>query len=446
MYPRHRIDISAREFARAVRIASCRSSLEDANRDIVSRYDGDTLTTLSVRSAFDLLLSSLGLQPGDEIIMSALTIADMGRIVAAHGLSVVPVDVDPHTLAPDMRHLEQVLSRRSRMIVVAHLFGGRANLEQVAAVARARGLLLAEDCAQALRGAEDCGSPLADISMFSFGTLKTATAFGGAITHVRRPGLAQRMSELEAAWPHRDARWYRARLARYAGILPLQQHHTYGMVMRVLALRGQDVHRQINRVTRGFSNGPSQLISAIRHRPPGELVRVLADRLDNFPEERLMLRREYGERIRDALPEGVCLLGAGQQEHSHWMLPVLAPDNAATIASLRSHGCDATRASDTNMVALQPAAAVYTAAVQAADAAARAVFIPGYPELGVRGVAKVIAGLHSACRVPHAASGSAAGVMGKDVSDVQPHENSAGHARARRGWGRRILVARTPSR
>ena len=57
----------------------------------------------------------------------------------------------------------------------------------LAALAAERGLLLLEDCAQSLRGPPDRGDESADVSMFSFGSIKTCPALGGALLYVRRP-------------------------------------------------------------------------------------------------------------------------------------------------------------------------------------------------------------------------------------------------------------------
>ena len=73
----------------------------------------------------------------------------MVRIIRGHGLRAVPVDIDPETLAPRPWMLEVALTPRTRVVLVAHLFGGRMDLGPVARFARERGLLLVEDCAQA---------------------------------------------------------------------------------------------------------------------------------------------------------------------------------------------------------------------------------------------------------------------------------------------------------
>jgi perosamine synthetase len=106
-----------------------------------------------------------------------------GSFVGA--VRAVPVDIDSRTLAPYPSALEAVLTPRVRVRLVAHLFGGRMDLGPVAAFAREHGLILAEDCAQAFKGPDHMGHTAADVSMYSFGTLNTSTALGGAVLRVR---------------------------------------------------------------------------------------------------------------------------------------------------------------------------------------------------------------------------------------------------------------------
>ena len=138
-----------------------------------------------MRTGFDLWLQSLALPPGSEVLVSAITIRDMVRIIEAHGLVPVPVDVNPEDLSVNVESLRRAVSPRTRAILVAHLFGTRPPLEPILEIARQHNLLVAEDCAQAFAGRHFTGHPEADISMFSFGSIKTATALGGAIVRVR---------------------------------------------------------------------------------------------------------------------------------------------------------------------------------------------------------------------------------------------------------------------
>ena len=84
-----------------------------------------SLACLSVRSGFDALLGALALPRGSEVLMSAVNIADMARIIEAHGLTPVPVDLDMQTLTVSMASLARAATPCTRAVLVAHLFGSR---------------------------------------------------------------------------------------------------------------------------------------------------------------------------------------------------------------------------------------------------------------------------------------------------------------------------------
>src|SRR5918997_1432875 len=106
-----------------------------------------------------------GVSGGDEVLVSAITHPDMVRIILGHGLRAVPVDIEPETLAPRPEALEAAVTPRTRVLLLAHLFGGRMDLGPLARFARRHGLLLVEDCAQAFQGPERMRDPATDVSM-----------------------------------------------------------------------------------------------------------------------------------------------------------------------------------------------------------------------------------------------------------------------------------------
>jgi len=118
--------------------------------------------------AIALVLRALGVGPGDEVIVPAMTAAFTGLAVTMVGAVPVIVDVDPHTLTIDPAACADAVSARTRAIVPVHLYGQPADGAAVAAVASRHGLAMVEDCCQA-HLATDAGVPV--------GTRGTAGAF-----------------------------------------------------------------------------------------------------------------------------------------------------------------------------------------------------------------------------------------------------------------------------
>lgn len=130
-------------------------------------------------------LKTLGIGPGDEVIVPALTfIATVNAVILA-GAEPVLVDVDPKTftMAPD--EIEAVITPRTKAIMPVHLYGHAADMDAIPQAAHRHGLRVIEDAAQGV-GARFRGQHVGtwgDLSCFSFFGNKTmTTGQGGMIT------------------------------------------------------------------------------------------------------------------------------------------------------------------------------------------------------------------------------------------------------------------------
>jgi perosamine synthetase len=386
LYPRHRLDVSVRGllFGLSACLWAFRSRRLAA--EVVRAFppEGDALVCLSVRSGFDLLLGALAESPGGEVLVSAVTHPDMVRVIERHGLRAVPVDLDTATLEPRIELLEEALSACTRAVLVAHLFGGRFDLGRVAAFARRHGLLLVEDCAQAFRGPGDPGDPLADVSMFSFGSIKTASAVGGAVLRVRDPGLLEKMRRVQEGWPVQSRRHYAGRLLKALCLVLLGRPLAYGLLARVCDLAGRDLDDLVNGVVRAFpgsGEGTRELFRKIRRRPSAPLPALPARRLRNPQPSQLSPRAQSGERVARRLPEIVRRPGGLAPSRTHWLFPVLVSDPEELIRALRWRGFDASRV--TSSIAPVPAPLNFArfAPEEANRMMSGLVFVPVYPEL-----------------------------------------------------------------
>jgi dTDP-4-amino-4,6-dideoxygalactose transaminase len=347
------------------------------------------LACLSVRSAFDLSLEALSFEPGDEVAVSAITHPDMVRVLEAHGLRALPVDVDPDTLEPRADLLERLVGPRTRALLVAHLFGARADLTQLAEVSRRHSLLLIEDCAQSFRGPDDSGSPLADISLFSFGAIKTATALGGSLVRVRDPELLTRMRRLHARWPAQGRGEYAARVLKFVGLVVLARPRPYWLFERIVRLARKDFDSFVADAVKGFP-GPA-LLPRIRRRPSAALLALLERRLRRFDRCRLERRERLGEQAAEGLSSSLFHPGHAALERTHWVFPVVAPDRGKLAASLRRSGFDAAIATS-SLASVQAPEDRPELAPQTADRImSEIVFLPLYPEFDETEVEEMLA-------------------------------------------------------
>ncbi len=132
--------------------------------------------------ALRLALTAVGVGPGDEVITPAFSFVASASTIVMAGAQPVFVDIDPVTYALDPDALESALTRRTRAIVVVHLYGHPAPIDRIAEVARRRGVPLVEDAAQAI-GATWDDRPIGgwgDAACLSFYPTKNLGACGDA--------------------------------------------------------------------------------------------------------------------------------------------------------------------------------------------------------------------------------------------------------------------------
>ncbi|HEX8848347.1 MAG TPA: DegT/DnrJ/EryC1/StrS aminotransferase family protein [Gemmatimonadaceae bacterium] len=117
-----------------------------------ARYVGapDALALNSCTAGLHTALVALGVGPGDEVITTPMTFSASVNVVEHVGARPVMVDVEPDTLNIDPAAVERAITPRTRAIIAVHYAGHPAELDQLRAIARARGLALVEDAAHAL--------------------------------------------------------------------------------------------------------------------------------------------------------------------------------------------------------------------------------------------------------------------------------------------------------
>ncbi|WP_194852905.1 DegT/DnrJ/EryC1/StrS aminotransferase family protein [Nocardia sp. SYP-A9097] len=137
-------------------------------------------------SALVIALEALGVGPGDEVIVPALTWVAPATAVLRVGALPVLVDVDPDTGCVTADQVRAALSGRTRAVIAVHLACTVARVDELVAVTSAAGIALIEDCSQS-HGARWSGRAVGtfgDIGVFSLGAAKSLAAgeAGAAIT------------------------------------------------------------------------------------------------------------------------------------------------------------------------------------------------------------------------------------------------------------------------
>jgi len=132
--------------------------------------------------AIEIALQALGILPGDEVIVPALTWISTAEAVSNVGAIPVFADIDANTYCICPQDIERRITPKTRAIIPVHLYGHPAEMDKILKIARAHHLKVIEDCAQA-HGAMIDGKKVGnfgDAATFSFYPGKNLGAYGDA--------------------------------------------------------------------------------------------------------------------------------------------------------------------------------------------------------------------------------------------------------------------------
>lgn len=159
---------------------------------------------IGVASGTDALviaLRALGVDRGDEVIVPAYTFFATAGAVMLVGARPIFVDILPDTYCLNVAQLEERITKRTKAIIPVHLYGHPAEMAALLEIARAHGLKVIEDNAQAF-GAEYQGrkaGSLGDIGCLSFFPTKNLGGYGdGGMVVTNDDELASRIRMLRA--------------------------------------------------------------------------------------------------------------------------------------------------------------------------------------------------------------------------------------------------------
>ena len=163
-------------------------------------------------AALHLALVALGVGQGDEVITTPLTFCASAHVIEHVGATPVFADIDSVTLQIDPTQVERKISDRTKAIIAVDYGGHPCRIEDIAKIARDRGIAVIEDAAHSL-GAAVGGRPvgsIADVTAFSFYATKNITTGDGGMLVTDDPEVATRVERLRLHGMERDA-WGRYR-------------------------------------------------------------------------------------------------------------------------------------------------------------------------------------------------------------------------------------------
>lgn len=159
---------------------------------------GLAVATSNGTTALHLGLATLGIGPGDEVLVPDLTFVSTANVVRYTGAAPVLVDADPRTWGMDPAAARRKVTARTRAIIPVHLYGHPVDMDPLLELAAEHGLDVVEDAAEA-HGARYKGrrvGALGRLGAFSFYGNKIITTGEGGMLVTNEPALAERASFL----------------------------------------------------------------------------------------------------------------------------------------------------------------------------------------------------------------------------------------------------------
>jgi perosamine synthetase len=169
-------------------------------------------------SALHLALETIGIGPGDEVILPSLTYVAAAQAVVAAGARPVLCDVDPQSLNAEVDCLRAAATERTRAVIPVHYRGLASDLDAILEWAGPLGIRVVEDAAHAFGSFLADGTPVGargDMTCFSFDPIKSVTAGEGGCIVFNRDEEAARAARMRVlgidttAWARFErAQWH----------------------------------------------------------------------------------------------------------------------------------------------------------------------------------------------------------------------------------------------
>jgi perosamine synthetase len=162
--------------------------------------------------AMHLALATLGLEPGDEVIIPTFTMIATANAVTYCGATPVLVDMEPHYWQMDVNQVADKITPRTKAIVPVHTYGHPTDMDPLLELAQRHGIRVIEDSAEAHGGeykGRRCGS-LGDAAGFSFyGNKIITTGEGGMVTTNNREIARLAWNLRDHAFSHEHHFWHK---------------------------------------------------------------------------------------------------------------------------------------------------------------------------------------------------------------------------------------------
>jgi perosamine synthetase len=157
------------------------------------------ISTTSGTTALHLACKVVGIETGDEVLVSSSTNMASAFAVDYCGAKPVPIDIVKETWQMDTSKIEDKITKRTKAIMVVHLFGHPVDMDPVIKIAKKYNLKIIEDCAESpgVQYKNKKVGSIGDVAAFSFYANKTITSGEGGMLVTNSKKIADKAKSLK---------------------------------------------------------------------------------------------------------------------------------------------------------------------------------------------------------------------------------------------------------
>lgn len=140
-------------------------------------------------------LMALGIEPGDEVIVTPLAPIIPTYVILQAGAIPIYADVDPETFLMDPTDVRRKIGPRTRALLPVHIYGAVCDMPELMKIAKENNLAVIEDAAQCMLGTDGngrLGGTMGAAGSFSFDNKKHISSGEGGMLITNDAGLAER--------------------------------------------------------------------------------------------------------------------------------------------------------------------------------------------------------------------------------------------------------------
>eukprot|EP00331_Platyophrya_macrostoma_P014706 CAMPEP_0176462002 /NCGR_PEP_ID=MMETSP0127-20121128/34995_1 /TAXON_ID=938130 /ORGANISM="Platyophrya macrostoma, Strain WH" /LENGTH=349 /DNA_ID=CAMNT_0017853811 /DNA_START=208 /DNA_END=1257 /DNA_ORIENTATION=- len=316
--------------------------------------------------------------------MTAINIPEMVKIPRYHGLIPVPVEISFNELKPNVADIEAKITPKTKCIMVSYLYGCEYDITEIIKVAKKHNIFVIEDAAESFHGPQHTGHPDADLSMYSFGTIKILTAYGGSMTIVRNnDALYRKMQQIQETYPKvGDKLFWKKSLKNAVPLIALNSHFVNRAVRYIINEKlGIDHRELVVSLIRGFPDEPG-FLGKFRKQVPVAMLVMLLIRLKAFNSKDF---ENKTQNLRDAMNNlvkgGVKVPGSEAKDRHFWLYPITTPDKDEAFNILQARGLDVYKRSTQLRLVESPVGSKYEFPEKTNDFFDRLLYLPLHHEV-----------------------------------------------------------------